>query len=166
MLSSAPLELVIASPLVRAARTAEIVHREPPGAEWRLEPRFEEMCFGEFEGCRLEEFEAEFEATLAAWARGELGVRWPGRGGESCQDVADRALAGLREGLAGDHQTVLVVAHSRVNKSLIAALRGDLSRSSEVQQGNTCLNVLDVSTSQCEERLLDFREHTSGVAWS
>ena len=38
-----------------------------------------------------------------------------------------------------------MVAHSRVNKSLIAALRGDLRRCSDVQQGNACVNVIDFS---------------------
>ena len=167
VLAKEPLELVVSSPLRRAARTAELVHEGHAGAAWRLEPRFEEMCFGEFEGKTLDQFEAAFASTLDAWARGELNERWPGAGGESCQDVANRALAGLRDALAGDSRHVLAVAHSRVNKSLIAALRGDLRRCSDVQQGNACVNVLDVDEEgEAAVVLLDYRGHTDGAAWS
>lgn len=163
LLVGEPLELIVASPLRRAARTAQLMHEHHSDAAWRLEPRFEEMCFGQFEGRTLDEFETTYRSTLDAWSRGDLNVRWPGDGGESCGDVAKRALAGLRDlglldspGLdAGATRHVLVVAHSRVNKSLIAALRGDLSRCSEVEQGNACLNVIDFVDGRAEVVLLD-----------
>ena len=36
---------------------------------------------------------------------------------------------------------MLVAAHGRFNKILIAALRGDVARASDVEQGNTAINV-------------------------
>ena len=178
LLAEAPLELIATSPLRRAARTAEIVRdAHHPRAAWREDGRFAEMHFGEIEGRTLDEYRTTYRETLEQWARGQVDVRWPGEGGESTSDVAERALAGLadlgipvagREG-ATRWRHILLVAHSRVNKTLIASFRGDLSRSSEVQQGNTCLNVFDVGRDgSVQTVLLDYREHvgdTSG-AWS
>lgn len=168
LLSHEAIELVVTSPLQRAAQTAELVHERHPGAALRSERRFEEMCFGQLEGQTLDEFEGLFASTIDAWASGDLDVRWPGDGGESARDVADRALGGLRGALAGGERAVLLVAHSRVNKSLIAALRGDLRRCSEVQQGNACVNVLDLDEDgRPTELVLNFCAHVSGSgAWS
>ena len=51
------------------------------------------------------------------------------------------------------------MAHSRFNKFLIAALQGDLTKASDVQQGNTCVNVLDVRSRDglCVARALNLR---------
>ena len=172
LLADAPLDHIVTSPLRRAALTAEIVRdHHPSNPTLVAEPRLAEMCFGDIEGRRLPDFADTYRETLDAWARGELDVRWPGEGGESCEDVAERALAALKSISGSRH--VLVVAHSRVNKSLIALLRGDLSRCSDVQQGNTCLNIFDLAPQALDEDgsvstiLLDFREHVErSEAWS
>ena len=58
-----------------------------------------------------------------------------------------------------------MVAHSRFNKILIAALQGDLSRASTVAQGNTCVNVLDLDPEgRCVVRALNLRDHLGDVA--
>lgn len=186
LLSDAPLELIVTSPLRRAARTAEVIRRFHPNAKWKLEPMLAEMCFGEIEGRTLTEYATTYQETLDAWARGDLDVRWPGAGGESCKDVADRGLAALRAlGLDScisnapllataqvSHLSrprhVLMMAHSRVNKSLIAMLRGDLRRCSEVAQGNTCLNIVDFDADGSSTLvLLDYCGHVGdSKAWS
>ena len=109
------------------------------------------MCFGDFEGMLLKEFDEEYKEYLRAWAAGETDRRFPGTRGESPDDVAARALDGLRAvGLLGGSQPnegshVCIVAHGRFNKILIAALQGDVSKTAAIEQGNTCINVIDLS---------------------
>ena len=56
-----------------------------------------------------------------------------------------------------------MVAHGRFNKILIAALRGDVSTASDVQQGNTAINIIDFAPDgRAEVRALDLREHLEG----
>lgn len=58
------------------------------------------------------------------------------------------------------HSLQLVVAHGRFNKIVIAALQGDVSRASDINQGNTCVNVLDVTPEgRVDVRALDVRDH-------
>ena len=63
--------------------------------------RFVEMGFGDLEGQKLSDIQPRYKATTAAWAAGATGTAWPN--GESCDDVGERGLAGLRSlGLLGN----------------------------------------------------------------
>ena len=61
---------------------------------------------------------------------------------------------------------VLVAAHGRFNKILIASLRGDLSAASDIQQGNTAVNVIDFAPDgkRVEVVALNVRDHLLAVA--
>ena len=137
-----------------------------------------EMSFGSLEGRRLADPEVQprYQATVAALAAGATGTAWPD-GGESCDDVAERGLAGLRalgalpggDGAAARScpRHVLVAAHGRFNKVLLASLRGDRSKCSEIAQGNTCLNVVDVDRDgACTIVALNVRDHLRGATAS
>jgi broad specificity phosphatase PhoE len=188
-LANEPLDLITSSSLQRASDTADAIAKRHPGT--RREPglpAFVEMSFGEYEGRRLGEIEREYKSYIGAWRAGDNAKAWPH--GESPDAVAARGLAGLRslgvlpsvpaggDGDGGtatasqrvdaeDAQRVLIVAHGRFNKILIAALGGDVSAASDVQQGNTCLNVLDVAPDGAVDvRLLNGRGHLEVPALS
>ena len=180
-LAAAPLDLIASSNLSRAAQTADAVAASHPSAR-RIpgQSAFAEMCFGDFEGLRLEEFDAEYKAFLKAWRNGENSKAFPGYSGEcageSPNDVAKRGLDGLRSlgvlpggslasGVRGTERHVLVAAHGRFNKILIAALKGDVSTASDVEQGNTAINILDLTPEGgVVARALNLREHLQPAA--
>ena len=69
-------------------------------------------------------------------------------------------LAGSGSSASAGERTFLVVAHGRFNKILISALQGDMSKASDLQQGNTCINVLDFDADgRVLVRALNVREH-------
>merc|ERR1712196_622253 len=120
-----------------------------------------EMNFGELEGAVAAESSLYAEVN-AAWASGDVERKWPA--GESPRDVELRgrqALAGL--GLLGQkdgplHTHVAVVCH------------GGIDKCGEIQQGNCCINVIDVDVAAAvdaaqpaTEVALDSRDHLSGV---
>ena len=175
LLACEPIELIASSNLKRASATADAVFAKHPTAT-RLAgtPAFAEMCFGDWEGQILDDFQEVYQSYLKSWRGGDNGRKWPGDSnglaGESPDDVAARALAGLVDlgllprgnGLppARSERHVLVAAHGRFNKILIAALRGDVARASDVEQGNTAINVLDIAREGgAVVRALDLREH-------
>ena len=167
-LADVPLEHIASSSLTRASLTADAVARHHPSARRSKEMAFVEMCFGDYEGMLLSEIDGDYKQYLRAW-RGGTDKAWPGERGESPNAVARRGLAGLRAlGLLGSPGTppsggerhVCVVAHGRFNKILIAALQGDVTTASDVKQGNTCINVLDLGPDgSCIVRALDVRDH-------
>lgn len=96
-----------------------------------------------------------------------LGLLPPPRG--RAVDVANRPKSRLKDALSrarwttvrGPPQQVLLVAHGRFNKILIAALLGDASKCNSIKQGNACLNVIDLdpTTGKVVVQALDVRTH-------
>ena len=109
-----------------------------------------EMHFGDFEGLSADgnPFRDEYAKVTGAWSRGETSLRWPGEGGESPDDVAERGMAGLLSpAVLGttESDTIVCVCHGRFNKIVLTKmLFDDVSKStSSFRQNNTCMNVID-----------------------
>tara|TARA_B110001452_G_scaffold45420_2_gene34708 strand:- start:616 stop:1524 length:909 start_codon:yes stop_codon:yes gene_type:complete len=170
-LADQPIALVASSTLGRASKTADAVAEFHPSARRVRDTNFIEMSFGDYEGQKLADFQPAYKTMIADWADGATGKGWPN--GESVDDVAARGLAGLRSlGILGTGTAaaescprhVLVAAHGRFNKILISALQGDVARCSEIDQGNTCVNVLDLAPDgSCSVVVLNVRDHLLGA---
>eukprot|EP00629_Pelagomonadales_sp_RCC1024_P007115 CAMPEP_0119280280 /NCGR_PEP_ID=MMETSP1329-20130426/22349_1 /TAXON_ID=114041 /ORGANISM="Genus nov. species nov., Strain RCC1024" /LENGTH=249 /DNA_ID=CAMNT_0007280863 /DNA_START=108 /DNA_END=853 /DNA_ORIENTATION=- len=170
-LEDVPISLVASSPLKRASRTADAVHRLQPHATRLVHEGLREMDFGDFEG--TPPHSEGYDEVNAAWAAGDVGRAWPN--GESPRDVEVRARAALAElGLLGlapggrpPRAYACIVCHGRFNKILLASLLGrGVRRCGEIQQGNCCINVIDVRAGAHVDDLevatdvvLDYREH-------
>ncbi len=109
LLAAEPVAAVYASPLRRAAETAEIIAR-PHGLQVRLVPELRELDQGELEGLRVEEMRATYREFWAAWLEDPARVRMPG--GETIAELADRAWGAILE-IVGRHrgETVVAVTH-------------------------------------------------------
>lgn len=110
---------IYASPRVRARESAALLGLCSPEAV-RVDPRFSELDFGEFEGLRYEEVEARYPEAYAEWMRSPTTMRFPK--GESFAQMQARVLAGvaeLRERHAGE--AVLLASHGGVGRIILAA---------------------------------------------
>lgn len=155
----------VASPLIRARRTAEIALGPARAGQLLLEPELMEIAHGTWEGKLASEIRAEDGERLAAWREAPETVRMPGPGGESLPMVLERAWRGFAracEGL-GDEDTLLVVAHDAVNRVLLCRLLGiPLRRVWSFRQAPTTLNLLEGPSVEALEvvRLNDCAHHT------
>lgn len=108
-LAAIPLEAIYTSDLVRAVETAREIARLNPAPLW-LEPRLREIHQGEWQGLRVEEIQARFAQAYNRRRLDPLAVAAPG--GETTQQVRDRALAAVRDLVARHPQgNVAVVSH-------------------------------------------------------
>lgn len=161
--------VLASSHLQRAAQTADAIHRL-----WTSQqiPRvimkeFGEMEFGALEGTALRGPEATHESRELFRDNNrkmtqDKHVCWPG-GGESTADVEKRGLRGL-EMLTKQYpesDLLVIVAHGRFNKILLASLLyGDALKQSEIEQGNTCINVIDQrKDGQYDQVVINYLEH-------
>ena len=96
---------MIASPLLRARRTAEIVSASTGIAIKRLDLRLREKSFGEYEN--------HPDPTPSVWTRLD-------KGAESYEEFAARCIAGFNDALA--EGLPLVVAHGGVRRILLWGL--------------------------------------------
>jgi len=138
-----PIHRALSSPLLRARQTAELALGDR-GVDLGMDARLVEISHGTWEGRLASEIEAEQPEVRRAWRETPHLVRLPG--GESFQDVQDRAWPALREACEGlgREETLLVMTHDGVNRALLARILGlDLSRVWAFRQAATCLNLLE-----------------------
>ena len=121
-LSQLPIELIISSPLRRAADTAVLIG-EACRVELQLDPRLAESSFGRWEGLTRDEVLKLGSRDSELLARWESDASCSPPGGESIENVQKRIL-GLVEELARDHagDSVVLVSHVGPIKALLAAV--------------------------------------------
>ncbi|MDQ3205400.1 MAG: histidine phosphatase family protein [Pseudomonadota bacterium] len=138
------IDCAVASPLSRAQRTAELALGEERAKSLRQDPALMEIAHGSWEGLLASEIRARDPAMLQAWRDTPDTVLMPG--GESLQDVIDRAWPALERachGLESD-TTLLLVAHDAVNRVLLCRILGiPMSRLWSFRQAPTTLNLLE-----------------------
>jgi len=112
---------IVASPLMRARRTAEIICRHRPGATLRLDNRLREISLGSWDGLSRDEIGLRAPGIFEGDGRYEWYFRSPD--GETYDAFADRIADWLGE--AVETPALIVVTHgivSRVLRGLYAGL--------------------------------------------
>jgi len=110
------------SPLARCRETAAAV--APEGVEPMVVPAFVEIDAGRWDGRSFEDLSRDPAEAPVFRQRGEDLVHVPFPGGESFQDVYDRAAPVFRELTAGCDVDAAIVAHNGVDKALLSAATG------------------------------------------
>ena len=153
------IDRALASPLSRARRTAELALGEARSSQLLFDDGFKEIAHGEWEGLLASEIRERDGERLQAWRDAPDTVQMPGPGGESLQQVLDRACSGL-----GEADTLLVVAHDAVNRVLLCRVLGiPLSKLWTFRQAPTTLNLLEGADVDALDvvRLNDCSHHTA-----
>lgn len=164
-LRDVPISRAVASPLARARRTAQLALGAARAAELSFDAGLLEIGHGDWEGKLAAEIAASDGARFDAWRNAPESVRMPGPGGESLQQVLDRAWPAFERACAGlgEGDCLLVVAHDAVNRVLLARVLGlPLARLWSFRQAPTTLNLLEGDGPQALEvvRLNDCSHHT------
>jgi broad specificity phosphatase PhoE len=113
---------VIASPLVRAVQTAEVIGRRF-GIQVARDPRFIDFRVGKWEGMTYDDIAAspDYQKFLAD----PMSERIPG-GGESMADIRKRAVGGVEQSLedspSGDG--IVIVTHAGIIRVLLTYYAG------------------------------------------
>jgi probable phosphoglycerate mutase len=157
------LTAVYASPLSRAADTAQII-AGACGAAAELRSDLREISHGHWEGLTRAEVEARFGDEYAAWEEDQF--TFAPQGGESGVAVLARALPALRE-IVTAHAggRILVVSHKATIRLLLSSLLGFDARGyrDRLDQAPACLNVLDFRD-PVRARLIAFNDTTHYTA--
>jgi broad specificity phosphatase PhoE len=141
-LADEPIAAIYASPLQRAMETAEPTARRLGLTVQPLEGIID-INYGDWQEHPHSEVARLYPTLYRQWLQEPHLVRPPG--GESLEEVRDRAMAALCQVMdCHQDQTVLVAAHQVVNKVLVCAMLGlDNSHFWCIRQDNGCLNVFD-----------------------
>ncbi len=138
------IDRAVCSPLTRAFHTAQFALGERRSAMLSVDKGLMEIAHGSWEGKLAAEIQAEDPEKFQAWRDAPDTVTMSG--GESLQDVLDRAwpaLANACDGM-GDDETLLVVAHDAVNRVMLCRILGlPLAKLWSFRQAPTTLNLLE-----------------------
>jgi probable phosphoglycerate mutase len=160
------IDRALASPLSRARRTAELALGEARASQLLFDDGFKEIGHGEWEGLLASEIRERDGERLQAWRDAPDTVQMPGPGGESLQQVLDRAWPAFARACSGlgEADTLLVVAHDAVNRVLLCRVLGiPLSKLWTFRQAPTTLNLLEGGGVDALDvvRLNDCSHHTA-----
>ena len=143
-LKNVNFDAVYSSSLVRARRTAEIVV-EGRGMEVTPIENFKEHGIGELDGLKEHEIKEQYPGALEQLRDDPANFRVPG--GETLQEVQDRGWPELLK-LAEKHEgeTILLVAHHSMNKSLILKMLGaPLSTFKIIRQPPCTISIIEMN---------------------
>ncbi len=143
-LAHLPIHAAIASPLVRARRTAEAI-LEGRSTPLDLEAGLMEISHGTWEGQLSADVESAHAAMLGTWRRKPDRDVPAGPGAETLGDVEARAWPVLERfaAMLGADETGLIAAHDAVNRVLLCRILGlPLTRVWSFRQAPATLNVL------------------------
>jgi probable phosphoglycerate mutase len=114
------LDAVVASPLLRARQTAEVITSRLGLASAAVEQAWAEASFGDWEGLTVEQVQARFPGSWERLIGDPVGRT---HGGESLNDVRLRVLRAW-DGLWQPGRTTLVVTHLTPIRIIVAAVLG------------------------------------------
>ena len=165
-LADVRIDRAIASPLTRARTTAEFALGDARKAQLGTDAGLLEIAHGEWEGLLASEIRERDPERLRDWREAPETVQMPGAGGESLQQVLDRAWPAFERAAAGlgDGDTLLIVAHDAVNRVLLCRILGiPLNRLWSFRQAPATLNLLEGPEAARMEvvRLNDCAHHTA-----
>jgi len=147
-----PITAIHASPLRRAAETAQFV-AAALNLVIRFDPRLKEVDAGHFQDRIRDDVMREYPDAIPRWQRGDLEFAFPG--GESRRELIRRGHEALRAIIDDGHDHAAVVAHGGL---LLAAMKALLDIPSDVppfDMKNASITRLSVDADGCVE-LLDF----------
>lgn len=140
-LSTASVDVVVSSTLLRARQTAAIAMGLPMDGIPALAD-LDELSYGAMEGIPVNEQTGALADLYDTWARGELHI--PPPGGETPWQVFERASGAVR-GLidANPGKTLAVFTHGRTLRILVSGLTGlGLSNMRHIPHQNGCIYKL------------------------
>jgi len=120
-LSAVKIEAIYSSPLKRALKTAEIMANHHQ-LEVEIALGLIDFDYGAWQGLPHQEVKGKYKELYTGWINSPHQVTIPG--GESLNDVSQRALGVVDEVIAKHEGTVILVSHRVVSKVLICALLG------------------------------------------
>ncbi|KAL7746549.1 hypothetical protein RI367_008076 [Sorochytrium milnesiophthora] len=145
-LQNTHIDWIISSQLHRAVQTAGFIKAHHPATPFEIYPELAEICWGVHEGVH----NPDLDYLHKAWREGDFALR--PENGESAEDAAERSIAALLDIVARaakldteqQHKTVVIVAHGRLIRILLAALlHKSLFFMSSFTHQNTGMNVID-----------------------
>jgi len=115
------ISFILTGPLGRTLETARIVAGEI-GVDYRVDEAFNNIALGKWQGVEKEKVKREFPEMWKIWISNPEQLKLPG--GESVEEVRQRATKRILEVVAEEEASFAIVTHRSVIKGLAASMLG------------------------------------------
>lgn len=140
--SKITLEGIYCSNLKRAVDTAEIIAKKFNNT-YRIVKEFNEISLGEWEGKSFKEIKEKYPLEFAKRGLDIYNYKIPG--GESFREVQDRAYGEFENITQNATGSILIVAHSGVNKVILSKILGvELQKCFNMNQKYADINIINM----------------------
>ena len=152
------VDAVFSSPLQRAIETAQLIARQH-GLSVDTVEELVEVDVGHWEGMSWIDIEQSDPEYYQRYMANTGSV--PYLGGESFQDVQDRALPALRRVMDENRgRQIVVVAHNIVNRTCLAKLlHVPVAKARAISQDNCGVNMLRLKGDELQVRMVNVAFH-------
>jgi len=158
-LAAAEIAAIISSPLGRCLESAEIIAQKLQ-LRSSVDNNFAEINLGAWDGRKREDIMAQFPQDYAARGRDLKNFRPPG--GESFQDLQERAWPAFLTALKKYDKPLAIVTHAGVIRVIISKLQGtSLNNLLAIGQDYGCINILSADEKQIFCRKINFIPRSS-----
>ena len=161
-LAEEKLDIIYSSNLKRAYLTAKVI-----ASKHKLEiitcPELSEIDFGELEGLTFAEASHHYPEVTRLWVKRSSGLKYPG--GESVKHFRQRVSSFISNRLGGHlpEETILIVAHSGVLRTLICHLLDlDFSTISKIRTDLASLSIVETYDKTAVLNRLNDTSHLKG----
>ena len=153
-----PIDAIFSSPMIRAMETAELV-AQPHGHQVQTREELVEVHVGDWEERSWDDIVASEPEAYARFIEHPGTHGYPG--GESFQDVQNRALPVLHELLQENMgRRLVVIAHNVVNRACLAGMLGlPINNARTIQQQNCGVNIVRWKAGEVQVRTMNATFH-------
>jgi broad specificity phosphatase PhoE len=162
-LARQPMEAIFASPLRRAAQTAEIIAKRL-GLPVQFDDRLKEIDVGIFQGKLHSELERLYPQEIARWRSEDMDYAVPG--GESRRQILQRGRSAFESILAEGRENVAIISHGRILMTTIKSLLGMPLTKPPFSLQNGSITTLSYNEGNFELISLDSVEHLRDIGLS
>ncbi len=161
------LDKAFSSSMTRPRQTAEAILKSQPDLEVELQQGLIEIAHGLWEGKLESEIKEEWPELLETWQNHPERAQMPE--GETIQQVWSRSVHCWEQisSTLSPEETVLVVAHDAVNKTILCHLLGLTPANIwMIKQGNGSITVVDIANEPSQPDVvtcLNLTSHLGGV---
>tara|TARA_B100000700_G_scaffold330939_1_gene460159 strand:- start:6494 stop:7822 length:1329 start_codon:yes stop_codon:yes gene_type:complete len=166
-LKNTKFDRIYCSSLSRPRETAKEIIVDKINNEIETIDELIEISHGDWEGKLESEIEKRWPLLLKEWKDSPDKVQMPS--GESINQVWERSFKAWQYICknVSPEETILIVAHDAVNKTLLCNLLGLQSSDIwSIKQGNGCVNIIDIDTNKNDNSIvtcLNLTSHLGGL---
>jgi len=155
-------DVIYTSPLIRAKKTAEIIHKYQSGKiSINIENDFTDLNYGKWQAKSKEEVKNNYPKLYHEWEISPYNIKIPD--GESLYDAQKRSWNGLIKIIDSSKDKVIcIVSHRVINKLLISKILGIPKTGFwKIRQDTGCINIIEYKDKKFTVIKLNYNVNTS-----